>query len=100
MSNLSSRAGELKSQGAAIAAQDPNNKVTAEDAEGVMTDESKKAGIPAFQFDPDASPEEKAAQARSVGLLFLYSSLQLSMTDVGSTFRQVSITTRNLKVSA
>ena len=66
MSNLSSRAGELKSQGAAMAAQTPDNKVAAEDAEGVITNESKKAGIPAFQFDPDASPEDKAAQARSV----------------------------------
>ncbi len=74
MSNLNSRAGELKSQGAAMAAQDPNSKVTAEDAEGVMTEESKKAGVPAFQFDPNASPEEKAAQARSVSLLFLLKS--------------------------
>ncbi len=74
MSNLNSRAGELKSQGAAMAAQDPNNKATAEDAEGVMTEESKKAGVPAFQFDPNASPEEKAAQARSVSLLFLLES--------------------------
>lgn len=66
MSNLSSRAEELKSQGAAMAARDPNNKATAEDAEAIITDESKKAGIPAFQFNPNASPEEKAAQARSV----------------------------------
>ena len=71
MSNLNSRAGELKSQGAAMAAQDSNNKVTPEDAEAVMADESNKAGIPAFRFDPDASPEEKAAQARSVTLRFL-----------------------------
>ena len=81
MSNLSSRAGELNSQGAAMAAQDPDSKVTAEDAEAVMTDESKNAGIPAFQFDPDASPEEKAAQARSVSLLFLYSTIQRYMID-------------------
>ena len=70
MSNLNSRAGELKSQGAAMAAQDSNNKVTPEDAEAVIADESKKAGIPAFRFDPDASPEEKAEQARSVTLRF------------------------------
>ena len=75
MSHLSSQAGELKSQGAAMAAQNPNNKATPEDAEAVITDESKKAGIPAFRFDPDASPEEKAAQARSVTLRFLYSGL-------------------------
>ena len=65
-SNLTSRAGELKSQGAAEAARDPNSKVTAEDAEQLMTDESKKAGVAAFQFDPNASPEAKAAEARSV----------------------------------
>lgn len=65
-----------------MAAQDPNNKVTPEDAEGIMTDESKKAGIPAFQFDPNASPEEKAAQARSVSFPFLHSSLQMPMADL------------------
>ena len=81
MANLNSRAGELKSQGAAMAAQDPNNQTTAEDAEGVMTDESKKAGVPAFQFDPNATPEEKAAQARSVSLPCLCSSLQPFLTD-------------------
>lgn len=72
MSNLNSRAGELKSQGAAMAAQDSKSSVTAEDAEAVMTDESNKAGIPAFQFDPDASPEAKAAQVRSVSLPLSY----------------------------
>lgn len=55
-----------------MAAQDPNNRVTADDAERVMAEESKKAGIPAYRFDPDASPEEKAAQARSVSLRFLH----------------------------
>lgn len=82
MSNLNSRAGELKSQGAAMAAQDPNDKVTPEDAEGIMTEESKKAGIPAFQFNPDASPEEKAAQARSVSSLFFDPSQQFLATDI------------------
>ena len=82
MSDLNSRAGELKSQGAAMAAQDPNNKVTVEDAEAVITDEAKKAGIPAFRFDPNASPEEKAAQARSVTLRSLYSDLEMSMANI------------------
>ena len=80
MSNLNSRVGELKSQGAAMAAQDPKNQVTAEDAEGVMTEESRKAGIPAFQFDPDASPADKAAQARSVNPIFFPSVSR--MTDI------------------
>ena len=66
MSNVSSRAGELRAQGAAQAAQNPDVKVTAEDAEQVMADESKKAGITALQFNAYASPEEKAAQARAV----------------------------------
>ncbi|KAI4208228.1 MAG: hypothetical protein LQ346_000108 [Caloplaca aetnensis] len=30
-----------------------------------MAAESKKAGVEAFEFDPDASPEDKAKQARS-----------------------------------
>ncbi|EXJ83641.1 hypothetical protein A1O1_07265 [Capronia coronata CBS 617.96] len=55
---------ELKAQGAIEAAQDPNNAVTAEDAQRVIVDESRKAGSTALHFDPDASPEEKAAQAR------------------------------------
>lgn len=59
--------GELKAQGAVEAAQDPNSSVTAADAEAKIVNEGKKAGVPAFSFDPDASPEEKAAQARAVG---------------------------------
>lgn len=66
---LSSFKGELKSQGAAEAARDPNSKVTGDDAERVMIDESKKAGATAMKFDPNASPEEKAAQASAVGEL-------------------------------
>lgn len=67
LSNLHSRAGELKSQGAAEAARDPNSSVSAHDAEQTMHEESRKAGSSAFQFNADATPEEKAAQARSVG---------------------------------
>ena len=69
MSHFHSRAGELKTQGAEEAAQDHDSKVTPEDAEKVIVNESKKAGTAAFQFDPDATPEEKAAQARAVGSL-------------------------------
>jgi hypothetical protein len=63
---LSSFTSELKQQGAAEAARDPNSDVTAEDAERVFVEESKKAGATALQFDPDATPEEKAAQAKAV----------------------------------
>ena len=66
LSHLSSHAHELKQQGAAEAARDPDSNVTAEDAEQVILNETKKAGVEAYRFNPDASPEEKAAQARSV----------------------------------
>lgn len=57
---------EAKQEVAIEAAADPNSKFTAQDAERVIVDESKKAGAAAFQFDPNATPEEKAAQARAV----------------------------------
>ena len=66
LNHLNSQARELKQQGAVEAAQDPNNPVTGDDAERILIEETKKAGGAAFQFDPDATPEEKAAQARSV----------------------------------
>jgi hypothetical protein len=69
LASLAGRAGELKSQGAAEAARDPNSKVTADDAAQVMMDEAKKAGAGAYRFDPDASPEEKAAVAAAVRTL-------------------------------
>ncbi|OAP56290.1 hypothetical protein AYL99_09469 [Fonsecaea erecta] len=56
---------ELKSQGAVEAARDPNSSVTGDDAQRVILDESKKAGSAALHFNPNASPEEKAAQART-----------------------------------
>lgn len=66
MSNHLSQAEELKSQGAIEAARNPDSQVSAGDAERTMVDETTKAGGAAYQFDPNASPEEKAAQARSV----------------------------------
>lgn len=57
---------ELKQQGAFEASRDPNSSVTAEDARKKAEVETKKAGFQALSFDPDATPEEKAAQARSV----------------------------------
>ncbi|KAL8942831.1 MAG: hypothetical protein Q9216_001446 [Gyalolechia sp. 2 TL-2023] len=65
LSHLHGRAGELKSQGAIEAARDPNSGATSQDAQHVMAAESKKAGVEAYEFDPNASPEAKAAQARS-----------------------------------
>jgi hypothetical protein len=57
---------ELKQQGAIEAAQDPNSNVTAEDAEKKIIEESKRAGAAVYSFNPNASPEEKKAQARAV----------------------------------
>lgn len=58
--------GEIKEKLAVNAAADPNSSVTVEQAEQVILDESKRAGAVALKFDPNASPEEKAAQARAV----------------------------------
>jgi hypothetical protein len=66
MTSLNSSAAELKAQGVVEAAQDPNSSVTAEDAQHKIVQESKKAGVAAFEFDPNATPEQKAAQARAV----------------------------------
>lgn len=68
---LSSFKAEAKQQVAQEAANDPNSNFSAADAERLMVDESKKAGAPAFQFDPNATPAEKAAQAKAVRLCYL-----------------------------
>lgn len=67
--SLNSSAAELKTQGVVEAARDPNSSTTADDAQRKIVTESKKAGVAAFTFDPDATPEQKAAQARAVGIL-------------------------------
>lgn len=62
-------AAELKQQGAIEAAQDPDSKVTADDAQQKIVEESRRAGVTAFTFNPDASPEEKKAQAQAVRVI-------------------------------
>lgn len=62
----STHASELKLAGAIEAARDPAQPVTSQDAQKKLVTESRKAGAQAFQFDPNATPEEKAAQARAV----------------------------------
>jgi hypothetical protein len=81
---------ELKSQGALEASRDPNSSVTAQEAENIAVEEAKKSGSAAIQFDPDATPEQKAAQARSVrSSCICYN----PCTDtLYSTYRQASIT--------
>ena len=75
--SVSSSAAELKAQGVIEAAQDPKSSTTADDAQRKIVAESQKAGVAAFTFDPDASPEEKAAQARAVS-----SRIELSPTNI------------------
>lgn len=91
---LHSSKSELKQEVAVEAAQDPNSNVTAQDAERVLVDESKKAGVAALQFDPNATPEEKAAQAKAV------SSKRPAMEILGTltlAVREPIITNENLK---
>jgi hypothetical protein len=57
---------ELKQQGAIEAAADPENGVTAEEAEKEIVETSKNAGVAALSFNPNASIAEKRAQARAV----------------------------------
>ncbi|KAF7531281.1 hypothetical protein G7054_g9026 [Neopestalotiopsis clavispora] len=56
---------ELKQQGAIEAAGNPDSAVTSEDAQRKMVEESRNAGVSAYTFDPDASPEEKRRQIRA-----------------------------------
>lgn len=58
---------ELKQQGAYEAARDPNSSLTVKQAENVAVEQAKADGSAAFQFDPNATAEEKAAQVNSVG---------------------------------
>jgi hypothetical protein len=57
---------ELKQQGALEAARDPDSSVTANDAENKIVEESRSAGVMAFNFDPDASAEAKKSQIKAV----------------------------------
>lgn len=61
-------ASELKQQGAVEAAANPQSSVTAADAQKEIVEQSRNAGVAAFTFDPDASPEQKKAQAQAVRL--------------------------------
>ncbi|CAK4031807.1 related to membrane bound C2 domain (vp115) [Lecanosticta acicola] len=56
---------ETKAQGVIEAAQDPNSSISAEQAEQAVMKQARQAGAAAFEFDPDATPEQKAAQAKA-----------------------------------
>ena len=68
--SLNGSAAELKAQGVEESARDPNSSTTANDAQRKIVKESQKAGVAAFTFDPDATPEQKAAQARAVSIYY------------------------------
>ena len=99
MSNLQSQVAELKSQGVAEAARDPESNVTAQDAEKSFVDETKKAGGLAFNFNPDASPEEKANQARAVRYLASWPSNAANLSTC-STYRRIFTVSSNLELWA
>lgn len=65
---------EQKEQQAIDAAESAFQNTQAETnpdkVEQQLVDETRKAGLPAYQFDPDASPEEKAAEAEAVRLYY------------------------------
>jgi hypothetical protein len=71
---MASHEAELKAAGVEEAARDPNSNVNSDDVQKVIADESKKAGVPAFRFDPNATAEEKkaAAEAVSANLTLIY----------------------------
>lgn len=57
---------EGSSDAAVQAARDPSNPTSTRDAEEAIMNRAKAAGAPAFEFDPDASPEQKKAQMKAV----------------------------------
>lgn len=92
-----SRAAELKQQGALEAARDPDSSVTAEQAEDKVLHEARNAGSAAYKFDPDATPEEKAAQAKAVCRHTFNPLLEPCANPcLNSTFPPISTTTGNL----
>jgi hypothetical protein len=70
MASLEAEKTELREEGVIQAAtelqQDPESKVNPDTVEQTLVEESRKAGSAAYQFDPDASPEDKAAAAEAV----------------------------------
>ncbi|KAJ5096343.1 Tricalbin [Penicillium alfredii] len=60
---------ELKAEGAIETAQqlhqDPQSQVNPDTIEEKLVDETRESGAPAYQFDPDASPEDKANAAKA-----------------------------------
>lgn len=70
MASVDAEKTEAKQEGvietASQLAQDPQSHVNPETVEEKLVAETREAGMPAYQFDPDASPEDKAAAAEAV----------------------------------
>ncbi|KAL2757592.1 hypothetical protein ACRALDRAFT_1039836 [Sodiomyces alcalophilus JCM 7366] len=56
---------ELRIEGVVESAQNPETNTTADDVQQKILEESRRAGVTALTFDPDASIEEKKRQARA-----------------------------------
>jgi hypothetical protein len=63
---LPSQSSELKQQAIIDKARDPESSVNPAAAKEAIVDEAKAAGGAAYNFDPNATKEEKAAQLDSV----------------------------------
>lgn len=100
MASVAAEKTELKEEGiieaATELAQDPESKVNPDKVEEKLVEETREAGAPAYQFDPDASPEDKAAAAKAV---CHPAEIVRSYTnhDRTSGYRLVSTTTRSLR---
>lgn len=61
---------DMRMEGTIEAAQelqkDPESQVNPDVVEKMAVDEAQKAGSAAYQFDPDATPEDKANAAKAV----------------------------------
>jgi hypothetical protein len=61
---------EMKIEGTVEAAEelynDPQSHVNPDKIEEKVVEDAQQAGVPAYQFDPDASPEDKANAAKGV----------------------------------
>lgn len=66
---------EIKQQGvietAEAATADPKSKIHPDVVEKKLVEESRNAGAVAYQFNPDASPEEKAKATSAVSRPFI-----------------------------
>lgn len=70
MASAAAEQTEMKAQAtietATELSQDPQSKVNPEKVEEKLVQQTKEAGGAAYQFDPNASPEAKAAATQSV----------------------------------